>query len=202
MKKALLSTTVILLSANLLFAQVSVEAMQKKTQKAAKLNRADAGVFLVAENTITHQDYFFVVGQDVSYKTRSYGRFERGVIAGFTDSTISFLNRKAGRVTLPHSTLAALKIPRSRGRKFGGGMLLGLGCASAADGAFVAILSTAFGLEVPDQAVGLGVLGLAAIGGGIALMASKIIDLEGSWRLKAIKVQVNETNNPVAQKMK
>jgi hypothetical protein len=161
-------------------------------QKRNQLTMASGGVLLAAENTTTHQYYYFTVGQDVKYKTHSYGRFENGRIAVFSDSTITFLTRKKGNVSIPLAGLAAFRIARSNGRKLGGGLLIGLGCGIVAADTFIALIYLLADLNPAPYATGKALLGLAGVGAGIALITDKKIDFDKSWRLKPIKLPTDQ----------
>jgi hypothetical protein len=158
-------------------------------QRRNQLTMASGGVLLAAENTTTHQVYYFTVGQDVKYKTHSYGRFEKGRIAGFSDSAITFLTRKKGNLSIPLVGLAAFRMERSNGRKLGGGLLIGLGCGIVAADTFIALIYLLAGIDPAPFATGKALLGLAGVGAGIALIMDKKIDFDKSWRLKATKLQ-------------
>src|SRR5260221_826514 len=165
-------------------------------QKRNQLTMASGGVLLVAENTTTHQVYYFTIGQDVKYKTHSYGRFEKGRIAAFSDSAITFLTRKKGNVSIPLEGVAALIIPRRNGRKFGGGLLIGLSCGIVSAEAFIALIYLLADVNPAPFATGKALLGLAGIGAGIALIMDKKMDFDKSWRLEPTKLR--QQNKPAA----
>jgi hypothetical protein len=170
----------------------------REIQKSSEPNLANGGILLAAENSITHEYYFFTPGQTLLYKIKSSRGFKKGRITGFTDSTISIQDREAVNAILLSSALAAIVIPGSRLRTTGGVALMTLGIATlGADAGFV-ILTSVFEGEnkYVGETLGAGVFGLATLVGGVVLFHDKKIDLEKSWKLKKINLQDYQVSTP------
>ncbi len=157
---------------------------------------ADEGLLsLQVENKKTHKRAHFSNGQIVKYRTHSSRTYKEGWISGISDSTISFKNEITGNETISLEDLSSFKIRRSKGRRVIGAFFAVYGSLSVIEG--VALQSTPDNHTVQDLSLrpyaGLFVLlGLAQVGGGMALMSWKKMDFEKSWTLRTISPLVQK----------
>jgi len=110
-------------------------------------------------------------------------------IAEFTDSTISFRNKRKGNVTVLHKDLALVSIPRGAGRMVGGAILLVGGSVVASIPLIESSITIADKEASNTSPYFLVVSGVAAMVGGVALVTSKKIDLKKSWKLRTSQEQ-------------
>lgn len=144
-------------------------------------------MILLVENQRSHKQVVLSLGKTVNYKTLKSTKLNRARIIGFTDSTISFRNKRMGNVTILHKDLAVFTIPRGAGRMVGGAMLLVGGSIVAS----IPLIESRIADKEPSSInpYFLVVSGVVAMAGGVALVTSKKINLEKSWELKTSKAE-------------
>ena len=146
-------------------------------------------MILLVENQKSHQQVVLALGSTVNYKTIQSTKFIRARIAEFTDSTISFRNKRKGNVTVLHKDLALVSIPRGAGRMVGGAILLVGGSVVASIPLIESSITIADKEASNTSPYFLVVSGVAAMVGGVALVTSKKIDLKKSWKLRTSQEQ-------------
>lgn len=143
---------------------------------------------LELKNEATHTVVSLVVGEILDYKLRSSKHFVDGRITGLSDSTISVESKEAGKDTIRHKDLAALRIPKSTRKKAIGHILIVTGAwmlvgvtVNPAEGTTTFLNYLAYPV------------GVAAVIVGYSVKHERRIDLDDSWTWALKEVGVTET---------